>query len=137
MNRRNQPRRLALVLALLVLAAIVSGVATSATTTVIPKRLAGRWERGDGEVMVVGRRGWVSFNSVLLNKPGWSHAEFLHGMRFRLNIIGPKVCSGTGTYRWTITDDGFIGDQLNFKKIHDACKLRVSLLTSDYWARQN
>jgi hypothetical protein len=45
MNRRNRLSRAALVLALLVLAGIVTGVAESATKTAIPKQLTGRWGR--------------------------------------------------------------------------------------------
>jgi hypothetical protein len=45
MNRRNRVGRAALVLVLLVLAAIVTGVAESAVKTAIPKQLTGRWSR--------------------------------------------------------------------------------------------
>jgi hypothetical protein len=127
-------RPAAFVLALIVLAAIVTGVATPATSTVIPKRLTGRWKRDDGEVMIIGRRGMVSFNSALLNKPGWTHAEFLHFTRHphRLTISGPRWCSRTGIYHWGIgVQYGFRNSWvLTLKKIRDACRLRVSLMNN-------
>ena len=124
--------RAALVLALLVLAAIVTGVAASATNTVIPKQLTGRWESGNATVMVVGPRGKVNISKAMINKAGWYHAKFSRVTAQRLSISGPRSCSGTGTYRW-----GFhisLGSWLFFTKIHDACKQRVNLLTSDdHW----
>ena len=122
----------ALVLPLLVLAAIVTGVAASAANTVIPKQLTGRWESGNATVMVVGPRGKVNISKAMINKRGWYHAKFSRVTAHRLSISGPRSCSGTGTYRW-----GFhtgLGAWLFFTKIHDACKQRVNLLTSDdHW----
>jgi hypothetical protein len=135
--RRNRLCRAALVLPLLVLAAIVTGVAPSATTPVLPKRLTGTWTKQTGFplTMVVSPRGKVEI-------PGFQveHAKFSHVTAHRLTISGLPSCSGTGTYRWTrsrtpwLPQDG-PPDQLKFKKIHDACKLRVNLFTDDTWAR--
>jgi hypothetical protein len=134
MNRRNRLRRAPLVLALLVLTAIVTGVAASAANTVIPERLTGRWARGDTPtLMVVGTRGKVEINADAVY-----HAKFSRVTTRRLRIIGIPSCSGTGTYRWTITKDLFRGfDQLKLKQIHDACKPRVNLLTDLGWGRLN
>jgi hypothetical protein len=136
MNRRNRLRRAGLVLALLVLAAIVTGVAASATTTAVPKQLIGKWESGNGTLMVVGPRGKVNFSKAEINKAGWWHAEFSHVRAHRLSISGPRSCSGTGTYAWEFTT-GFGGGQLRFHKIHDACKLRVGVLLHDSWGGHN
>src|SRR5215471_3415151 len=75
MNRRNRLRRAALVLALLVLAAIVTGVAASATTTAIPEKLTGKWERNHGMRMVVSPRGAVEIDPVFAMDV---HAELSH-----------------------------------------------------------
>jgi len=137
MNRRNGLRRAALVLALLLLAASVTGVAVSATKTVVPKQLTGKWGLLVPQaVMVVGPRGNVSLSKgAPWHKAGWYHARFSrvtaqkhHG---RLSISGPRSCSGTGTYSWKISRErGWNhGYQLAFTKINDACKLRVNLWT--------
>jgi hypothetical protein len=126
MNRRNRLRRAALLLALLVLAAIVTGVAASATNTVVPNQLTGRW----GE-MVVGRRG-----EVTIRRDRWYHLKVLHvssqkfGQRGWLVISGMPSCSGTvGAYGWWIGGHLFHGGEwLNFKPIQDACKQRLQLL---------
>jgi len=114
--------RTALVLALLVLAAIVTGVAASATTTAIPNQLTGSWQRENMVLtMVVSPQG-----KVKLYELGVRHARFSAVTAHRLDISGYS-CSGTGTYRWTITK-GVAGSghaQLKLKKIHDACKSRV------------
>jgi hypothetical protein len=137
MNRRNRLRRAALVLALLMLGAIVTGVADSATNTVIPKQLTGKRESGNGTAMVVGPRGKVNFSKAPgTSKAGWYHAQFSHVTAHRLIISGPRSCSGTGTYRWGIKADW--AGWLEFTKIHDACKMRVNLLTSDdHWGSSN
>jgi hypothetical protein len=121
MNRRNRLRRAALVLALLVLAAIVTGVAASATKTVIPKQLTGKWRR-NGVMMTVNSKG----GSVGI---GTDSARFSHVTAHRLTISGPTsisgaVCSGTGTYRWKI-HHGAVILELKLTKIHDGCKDRV------------
>ena len=138
MNRGNRLRRAALVLALLVLAAIVTGVAGSAAKTVVPKQLTGNWGLQDGMVMVVGPRGKVNISrDVPWHRAGWYHAKFsrvtAHEHHGRLSISGPRSCSGTGTYSWKIWYEGPLGRgyQLAFTKIHDACKLRVNLWTGD------
>jgi hypothetical protein len=132
MKRRNRLCRAGLVLAPLVLAAIVTGVAASATNTAIPKRLIGRWESGNGTVMVVGPRGKVNISKAMINKAGWYHTKFSRVTGHRVSISGPRSCSGTGTYAWGF-HTGF-GAWLFFTKIHDACKQRVNLLTSDdHW----
>ena len=131
------------VLALLVLAAIVTGVAASATTTAVPRLLTGKWNRGDGfVVMVVGPRGKVNVSKGAFaagDNAGWYHLKFSHitEHRFaplgRLTISGIRSCSGTGTYRWTVKG-GFV-IRLTFKVIHDACKQRVTLFADpNPWA---
>jgi hypothetical protein len=132
MNRRNRLRRAALVLALLVLAAIVTGVAASAATTVIPKQLTGSWGRGADPEMAVSPRGKVEIYDF-----GVYHARFSRVTKHRLSISVetlpggplPASCSGTGTYRWTIANHGDVlhepGHQLKLTKIHDACERRV------------
>ena len=130
MKQGNRLRRAALVLALLVLAATVTGVAASATTTAVPKWLIGKWESGNGTLMVVGPRGKVNFSKTAINKAGWWHARFSHVTAHRLSIRGPRSCSGTGTYTWTFSGMG----PTTFHKIHDACKLRVGVLLHDNWA---
>jgi len=143
MNRRNRPRRAALVLALLVLAAIVTGVAASAATTVIPRQLTGKWGLPNPQlVMVVGPRGKVNISKgAPWHKAGWYHTKFsrvtAHKHHGRLSISGPRSCSGTGTYSWKIWYEGPLGRgyQLAFTKIHDACKLRVNLWTGDNFGR--
>jgi hypothetical protein len=104
MNRRNRLRRAALVLALLVLAAIVTGVAASATKTVVPKQLQRRWG-GNGWAMQVYPSGYAE---VWLRGVDDGNALFSHVTAHRLTIGETTVlsssCSGpTGTYRWTIT----------------------------------
>jgi len=83
--------------------------------------------------MVVGPRGNVNFS----NGAGWYHTKFSHFTAHRLSISGPRSCSGTGTYAWGIRYRGFMGYQLNLRKIHDACKLRVNLMieTADAYRR--
>ena len=135
MNRRNRLRRAAPLLALLVLAAIVTGVAASATTTAVPKQLTGKWGLQDGVVMVVGPRGKVNISKAMINKApaGWWHTKFSPVTAHRVSISGPRSCPGTGTYSWKIWYEGPLGRgyQLAFTKIHDACKLRVNLWTGD------
>ena len=127
--------RAALVLALLVLAAIVTGVAESAAKTAIPKRLTGTWERNNGGkvLMEVGSRGKVSVGR------SWSvryHTKFSHVTAHRLSISGIPSCSGTGTYRWNLPGDLSGGPSpLTIKKIHDACKPRVDLFEASDWQR--
>ena len=133
MNGRNRLRRTTLVLALLVLAAILTGVAASAATTAIPKQLTGGWVRNAAPAvsMVVSPRGRVEIYEIAVD-----HAKLSRVTAHRLRISGIRSCSGTGTYRWTMTKD-FGGDGLNFKKIHDPCKMRVGLLTGGHWGRVN
>ena len=134
MNRRDRLRRAGIVLALLVLAAIVTGVAASAATTVIPKQLTGSWGRGADPEMAVSPRGKVEIYDF-----GVYHARFSRVTKHRLSISVetlpggplPASCSGTGTYRWTILNHGDVigepGHELTLKKIHDACKGRIDL----------
>jgi hypothetical protein len=130
-NRRNRLRRAALVLALLVLAAIVTGVAASATKTVIPKQLTGSWSRLGIGGITVSPRGRVTINPF-----GTDHARFSHVTAQRLNI-SRYSCSGTGTYRWTILNHGDVigepGHELKLTKIHDACKQRVGLFSGRWF----
>ena len=137
-------RRVVLVLALLVLAAIITGVAASATKTAIPQHLIGTWRiinGGPSGVMVVGPRGNVNRSKGDTSKAGWYHTKFSHVTAHRLSISGPRSCAGTGTYRWGISRHvslGASGYRLTFRKIHDACKLRVNLFTlpsGDEWGR--
>ena len=130
MKRGDRLSRAALVLALLVLAAIVTGVAASATKTAPPTPLTGRWARPNwgGDLLFIRPRGKVE-----IRDGGWYFARIKRGAAHRLRISGIRSCSGTGTYRWTITYHGdFLssknGYELTFKKIDDACKLRVNLL---------
>ena len=141
MNRRNRLRRAALVLALLALAAIVTGVAASATMTVVPKQLTGHWTRpvSYGAGMTVGPRGEVTIT------PGFRgfHARFSRVTKHRLSISRQGLaaggsslwsCSGTGTYRWTTAKIPYgdiykPGHQLTLTKIHDTCKPRVRLFS--------
>jgi len=125
MNRRNRLRHAAIVLALLVLAAIVTGVAASAANTVIPKQLSGRWGRGGDKtdvLMVVSPRGKVDINDTY-------HAKFSRVTAHRLSIGGIPSCSGTGTYRWKFTNHQHSSDKLKLTKIHDACQVRVGLFS--------
>jgi len=121
--------RAALVLALLVLAAIVTGVAASATNTAIPKQLKGKWRR-NGDVMTVhSKDGSVVFDTA--------SARFSHVTAHRLTISGPTsisgpVCSGTGTYRWDVI--GEPGHELKLTKIHDECKDRVRQFAGRWFA---
>jgi len=137
MNRRNRLRRAALVLALLMLAAIVTGVAASATTTAIPEKLTGRWERNHGMRMVVSPRGAVEIDPVFSLDV---HAELSHVTAHRLSISGGlRWCSGPGRYRWTITqgelpDSLSHGYVLRLSKIHDACGARAGRFTGT-WER--
>ena len=123
MNRRNRLRRAVLLLALLVLAAIVTGVASSASKTVIPKQLTGSWGRGADPEMLISPRGKVTILEIAVY-----HARFSRVTARRLSISGYS-CSGTGTYGWTILNHGDVigepGHELKLKKIHDACKDRV------------
>ena len=133
MDRRDRLGRAALVLALLVLAVIVSGVAASATNTVIPKQLTGIWSRSGSSItsIAVSPRGKVTIHHIDVD-----HARFSRVTTHRLSISGPASitdpgpCSRTGTYRWTIAKipygDVFnTGHRLTLTKIHDACKDRV------------
>jgi hypothetical protein len=137
LTRRNRLRRAAHVLALLVLAAIVTGVAASATNTVVPKQLTGGWSRLGTSVrsIGVGPRGKVTIYPF-----GTDHARFSRVTAHRLiisgpaSIVDPGPCSGTGTYRWTIATIPYgdiykPGHQLTLTKIHDACKPRVGLFS--------
>jgi hypothetical protein len=128
-NRRYRLLRAALVLALLVLAAIVTGVASSAATTVIPKQLSGRWGREHQTVlMVVSSGGKVEINDTY-------HTTFSRVTAHRLTIsYVPSLtvsdvpsCNRTGTYRWKFTNHQHSSDKLTLTKIHDACKARVHL----------
>jgi len=120
--------RATLVLALLLFATIVTGVAASATKTVVPNQLTGRWGG-----MVVGRRGKVN-----IHRGRWYHLKISHVTTHSgwgwLSISGMPSCSGTATYGWAIRPHGFAGGEwLNFKKVQDACKQRDQLLTIGVW----
>jgi hypothetical protein len=147
MNRRDRLRRAALVLALLVLAATVTGVAASVTTTAVPKQLTGNWEGPYWpSQMVIGPRGKVEIGAGRGYHGKFSHvtAHKKHGRDEwvgRLTISGIPSCSGTGTYRWTITNQGSLSGGhtyvLKFTEIHDPCQLRVNLLTGNRWGPHN
>ena len=140
MKRGNRLCRAALVLALFVLPAIVTGVAASATTTAIPKQLTGKWDRfnWDGGMMAVGRRGKVNITKGG-NNPRRYYTKFsrVNVTAHRLTISGPRSCSGTGTYGWTIYQGQALsnmqGWRLRLTKIHDACKARVNLFAHNNW----
>jgi hypothetical protein len=125
------------------LAAIVTGVAESATTTVIPKQLSGDWGRG-GETygrMVVSPQGRVRIDQVCSASSSATclgyhgHATFSRITAHRLTISyvpGLTIsdvpsCNKTGTYRWKFTNILGASDHLKLKKIHDACQPRVHL----------
>ena len=141
MNRRNRLRHAAPVLALLVLAAIVTGVAPSAMTTVIPKQLTGSWSRlgpPGADQITVSPRGKVT------TPLGTLYDTFSRVTAHRLSISGPAsitgpgACSRTGTYRWTIAklpygDIYKPGHRLTLTKIHDACKPRVGLFSGRWF----
>jgi hypothetical protein len=131
MDRRNRLRRAGLLLALFVLAAIITGVAASATTTVIPKQLTGDWSKNQGLGISVSPQGTVKWNDFRVY-----HARFSHVTKHRLSISGYS-CSGTGTYRWTILNHGDVigepGHELKLKKIHDACKGRVGVFAGRWF----
>jgi hypothetical protein len=148
MKRGNRMRRVALVLALLMLTAMITGVvAASGTKPTIPERLTGKWDRFNwgGGMMVVGRRGKVNVTNGG-NTPHRYHAKFSQVKRsslpryvrvHRLIISGPRSCSGTGTYGWTIYQGrpmtNMQGWRLRLTKIHDACKARVNLFAHNNW----
>jgi hypothetical protein len=125
MNRRNWLRRAALVLALLVLAAIVTGVAESAAKSAIPRQLTGNWVRNGWSIDVISSgevdtgRGLEGFDT-----------EFSRVTAHRLTVSGggPLSCSGTGRYRWKVASH-----QLKLTKIHDACKERVDLFAGKWF----
>jgi hypothetical protein len=111
MNRRNRLRRAGLVLALLVLAAIVTGVAASATKTAIPKQLTGKWRR-DSWVMTIQSNGRGGISN------GWDAGdlEVSRVTAHRLTLFLAAPCTGTGTYRWRVASR-----QLKLTKIHGGC----------------
>ena len=84
----------------------------------------GHWTPRQGEIRA-GRWYRARFSRVTAHKHGG--VEWVG----RLSISGIRSCSGTGTYRWKIWNEGSFGRgyQLAFTKIHDACKLRVNLWT--------
>ena len=123
MNRGNGPRRAALILALLALAAVVSGASALGATTQLPKQLTGKWRGGgDGVLMTVLPSGEARVFDFM--------ARFSHVSAHRLTISGVPLCSGkTGRYHWKVA-----GRKLTFKKIHDTCKEEVDLFTGT-WSR--
>jgi len=131
MKRGNWLRRAALLLALLVLAATVTGVAASATNTVIPKQLTGDWSKDQYLGISVSPRGTVEWNDFRVY-----HARFSHVTTHRLSISGDS-CSAAGTYRWTILNHGDVigepGRELKLKKMRDACKARVHLFAGRWF----
>src|SRR5215472_16104794 len=98
MNGRNRLRRAAVLLALLVLAAIVTGVAASATTTAVPKQLTRTWRR-NGVVMTTHSNGKGGYADGL----AMGDLDFSRVTAHRL-VIGAGPCSGTGTYRWKVAN---------------------------------
>ena len=143
MKRGNRLRRAGPVLALLVLAAVVTGVAASATKTVLPKQLSGAWGRGGDTYgrMIVSPRGRVEIDQVCGTSSSSTcrgyhgHAKFSHVTAHRLTISyvpGLTVsdepsCNRTGTYRWKFTNIQGASDKLKLTKIHDECRVRVGL----------
>ena len=108
--------RAALLLALLVFAATVTGVAASAAKTAIPKKLTGEWyPRGVGPLhplMEISPRGEVVFHPDGSVLPDGTHLKFTRVTAHRLSISGP--CSGR--YRWKVAKG-----RLQFWKIRDSC----------------
>ena len=138
MNRRNQLRRAALLLALLVLAASVTGVAAPAAKTVVPKQLQGNWKRNGWAIHVYSS----GYAEVFVRSVDGGPALFSRVTAHRLTIgdltVMSSSCSGpTGTYRWTIAQRPPLRKaQLKLKKIHDVCKLRGNLFTGT-WSKTN
>jgi len=126
MNRRNRLRRAALVLALVMLAAIVTGVAASATKTAIPKQLTGTWS-GPGTLLTIRSNGKGGFAQGL----GAGDMEFSRVAAHRLAIRGGACWSATGIYHWKVANR-----KLTLTKIHDACKSRVAWLPGT-WRRRS
>ena len=133
MNRRNRLRGAAILLALFVVAAIVTGVAASATTTAVPKQLTGWWKR-EGVLIWVGSSGTVT----LIPGFGGYEMEFSRVTAHRLTVSGSLFdgkgglvsCSGTtDRYRWKVASH-----QLKLTKIHDACRPRVNMFAG-VWGR--
>lgn len=155
MKKGNRLRRAALVLALLVLAASVTGVAHPAATTAVPKLLTGKWEGPPHgpQQMVIGPRGKVAIRAGRGYHARFSHVRAIRASRApdewagRLTISGIRSCSGTGTYRWTITNSGSLSGGstyvLKFTEIDDPCNLRGNLLVpvnmlapaDEFWVR--
>ena len=135
-KRGNRLRRAALLLALLVLAAIVTGVAASASNTVLPRPLQGRWER-NGWAMRIYSRGLVVIWGGQVDE---GDAEFSPLTAHRLTtgdatFLSSSCSATTGTYRWTITHRPPVSEaQLKLKKIHEACKPRGNLFAG-VWSR--
>ena len=125
MNRRNRLRRATVVLALLVLAATVTGVA-SATRTAVPKQLTGKWIR-NGWGTTIYSSGLGGIGSGLSG----GDVEFSRVTAHRLTFGGGPVsasCSGNGRYRWKVANR-----KLKLTTIHDACKPRVHVLAGIWW----
>jgi hypothetical protein len=119
-------RRAALFLALLVLAATVTGVAQSAAMTAVPKQLTGKWTR-NGWGMTIYSSGLGGIGRGLSG----GDVEFSRVTAHRLTFGGGPVsasCSGNGRYRWKVA-----GHRLKLKKINDACKPRVHVLAGIWW----
>jgi hypothetical protein len=123
MNRGSGLRRATLALVLLVLAATVTAVATSATKTALPKKLTGRWRGGGmGVLMVVSPKGNVTVIDFV--------AKFSHVTKHRLTVSGVPLCSGEkGTYHWKVASG-----RLKLTKIHDPCKQEIGLFAGT-WSR--
>ena len=133
----------ALVLALLVLTATVTGVVESAKRTAIPKQLTGSWSD------TTGAGGFSVSPSGKVEVDDWHayYARFSRVTKHRLSISsttsqGPPYgvlwsCYGTGTYRWTVLNHGDVigepGHQLKLTKIHDPCKDRVDRFAGTWW----
>ena len=127
MNRRNRLRRAALLLALLVLVANVTGVAASATKTLVPKQLSGFWRRSGWQMGVRSSGKVYIFRGMDGRTTRFSHVT---AHRLTANAGGaPWSCSGTGTYRWKVANR-----KLTLTKIRDTCEPRVGLLAGT-WRR--
>ena len=114
---------LRLVLVLFVLAATVTGVAASATSTVstqaADRKVAWRGRRGADDRP--SQRPVSVFDFVARFSPVAAH---------RLTISGVPLCAGkTGTYHWKVAHG-----RLRLRRIHDACKQEVTLFAGT-WSR--
>jgi hypothetical protein len=136
-------RRAGLVLAVLVLAAVVTGCATSAAKTVTSaakiltpeQQLARNWFGQDGMVSIyVNRQGTVTIHELATG-----HAKFSHITAHRLTISG--MCPAkTGTYSYKFVNQHLEGKRRPFHdlvitEIHDPCASEGRMFATTWLGR--